>query len=125
MEKTYRMRSGFKIFLWIFSVFCFLLVVLIPLGGLLLYVIYTAEVHMTADMLERRWVGKKSVPWNEISELSWLPTRGFLQGFMRPLRIVASNPTSKVRFGIPVGAFERTDELIAELEKYSGKSISK
>lgn len=125
MEKIYKVSPGFKIFLWIFCFLCFLLVILIPLGILLLYIAFKAEVRMTHDMFERRWVGKKAVPWNEITELSWLPAMGFLQRQMRPLRIVAKNPVSTVKFGLPVGAFERTEELLAELQKRSGKNISK
>lgn len=125
MEKVYKINSGFRIFLWVFSIFCFLLVVLIPMGILLLYIAFRAEVRITHDMFERRWVGKKSVPWSEITEISWLPARGYLQGQMRPLRIVAENPTSKVKFGLPVGAFERAEEILGELQRRSGKVISK
>ncbi|KAB2842825.1 hypothetical protein F9K50_01195 [bacterium] len=124
MEKIFKVSPGFRIFLWIFSIFCFLLVVLIPMGILLLYIALKAEVRMTHDTLERRWVGRKAVPWNEITELSWLPAMGYLQRYMRPLRIVAENPASKVKFGLPVGAFERTDELLVELQKRSGKTVA-
>lgn len=124
MEKTYKISAGFKVFLWIFAVLCFLLIVLIPLGGLLLYIAYQAEIRMSHDSFERRWIGKKSVPWNEITELSWLPAMGYLQRQMRPLRIVAKNPTSTVKFGVPVGAFEKTEELVAELQKRAGKTIA-
>jgi hypothetical protein len=125
MEKIYKISPGFKTFFWILAVLCFLLVIMIPAGILLLYIVYTAEVRMTHDMFERRWIGKKMVSWNEITELSWLPALGYLQRQMRPLRIVAKNPVGTVKIGLPVGAFERTDELLAELQKRSGQAISK
>jgi len=125
MEKIYKVSSGFKVFFWILAVLCFLLVIMIPAGILLLYIVYKAEVRMTHDMFERRWIGKNSVPWNEITELAWLPTPGYLQKQMRPLRIVAKNPVKTVKIGLPVGVFERTDELLEELQKRSGQTISK
>ena len=125
MDTVYKLSSGFKIFFWILAVLCFLLVFLIPAGILVLYIGYTAEVRLNSHLFERKWVGKKSTPWNEIVELSWLPARGMLQKMMRPMRIVAKNPTQTIKFGLPVGAFERSEELIAELQKRSGKEISK
>lgn len=124
MEQIFKVRSGFKVFFWILAVLCFLLVILFPAGILLIYVAYKAEVRMTDKTLEARWIGRKAVPWSEITELSWLPTRGALNGMMRPLRFVATSAGKTVKGGIPVGAFERTDELIAELQKRSGKTIS-
>ncbi len=125
METVYKLSSGFKTFFWILAVLCFLLILLIPAGVLLLYIAYTAEVRLTPHLFERRWIGKKSAPWNEMVELTWLPTPGMLQRMMRPMRIVAKNPTQTVKIGLPVGAFERSEELIAELQKRSGKEISK
>ena len=125
IEQVYKVSSGFKIGFWILAVFCFLLIIMIPAGVLILYIVYKAEVRLTHDMFERRWVGKKSAPWNEIVELKWLPAVGMLQRAMRPMRIVAKNPTRTVKIGLPVGAFERSEELIAELQKRSGKTISK
>jgi hypothetical protein len=80
---------------------------------------------MTDKTLEVKWMGRKVAAWNEITELSWLPTRGALNAMMRPLRFVAKSAGKTVKGGIPVGAFERTEELIAELQKRSGKTISK
>jgi len=124
MEKTYRLSRGFTIFFWILGIFCCLIVITLPLGILIIYLIFTAEVHLTHDMLERRWLGRKAVPLNEITELKWLPHYGLLQGQMRPLQVVAKNPVKKTRFGIPVGCFERCDEMIVEMQKRSGHTIS-
>lgn len=125
MDQVYKISSGFKVFFWILAVICFLMLILIPAGVLILFVVYKAEVRLSADRFERRWLGLKSAPWNEIVELTWLPAVGALQRAMRPLRIVAKNPVSTVKIGLPVGAFERSDELVAELEKRSGKTLSK
>jgi hypothetical protein len=125
MDQVYKISSGFKVFFWILAVICFLMLILIPAGVLILFVVYRAEVRLSADRFERRWLGLKSAPWNEIVELTWLPAVGALQRAMRPLRIVAKNPVNTVKIGLPVGAFERSDELVAELQKRSGKTLSK
>jgi hypothetical protein len=118
------MSSGFKTFFWILAVLCILMVIMIPAGILLIYLIFNAEVRMTPHTLERKWMGKKTMQWNEITELKWLPTPGALQKAMRPLRVVAKNPTRIVKAGIPVGVFERSPEIIAEMQKRSGKTIA-
>ena len=119
------MRKGFKVFFWILAILCFLMVIMIPAGVLLIYLIYTAEVRMTPHTLERKWIGKKVWAWNEITELKWLPTPSFLQKAMRPMRVMSKNPTQTVKGGIPIGTFERTEELIGELEKRTGKKITR
>jgi hypothetical protein len=124
MEQIYKLSSGFKTVFWVLAVLCFLLVIMIPAGILVLFIVYKAEVRLTPDRFERRWVGQKSAPWNEIVELKWLPAVGMLQRAMRPMRIVAKNPTQTIKIGLPVGAFERSGELIAEIEKRSGKTLS-
>lgn len=124
MEQVYKLSSGFKIIFWILAVLCFLMVITIPATVLIIYVVYKAEVRLSPDRFERRWMGLKSVPWNEITELKWLPAAGALQKAMSPMRIVAKNPTQTVKIGLPVGAFERSEEIIAELQKRSGKTLS-
>lgn len=125
MDQVYKVSSGFKIFFWILAVLCCLMIILIPAGILMIYIIYKAEVRMTRDTFSRRWVGQKEVPWNEITELSWLPAMGAMQRAMRPLRIVAKSTTRTVKIGLPVGAFEKSEEIVAELQKRSGKSLTK
>jgi len=122
-DKVFKVSKGFKIFFWVIAVLCILMVIMAPAGILLIYIIYKAEVRMTYHTLERRWLGYKAVPWNEITELKWLPAIGAMQRAMRPLRVVAKNPTKTTKFGIPTGTFERNEELLAELEKRSGKTI--
>lgn len=125
MENIYKLSSGFKTFFWILAVLCFLMVIMIPATVMLIYIIYTAEVRITHDTFERRWLGKRTVMLNEITELAWLPTPGYLQKMMRPMRIVAKNPTQTIKFGLPIGAFEKSDEIVAELQKRTGKTASK
>ena len=124
METVYGLSKGFKIFFWILAVICCLMIILIPLGILLIYIIYTAEVRMTSHSLERKWLGRKVMAWNEITELKWMPAVGAMQRAMRPLRVVAKSPTQTVKAGIPVGTFERSAELVAELEKRAGRTIA-
>jgi hypothetical protein len=122
-EKVFKVSKGFKIFFWVIAVLCILMVFMIPAGALLIYIISTGEVRMSQQSLSRKWIGTKTVPWNEITELKWLPALGALQRAMRQLRVVAKNPTKTVKFGIPVGCFERNEELIEELQKRWGKAI--
>ncbi len=122
-EITFKISHGFKIFFWILAVLCFLLVLMIPASILLIWVIYKAEVRMTYDELEVQWIGRKKAYWKEITELKWLPALNYVQRKMRPLAYKGQNPTRKFKGGIPVGAFERTDELLAELQKRSGQTI--
>ena len=124
-ERVYKVSSGFKIFFWILAVLCCLLIIMIPAGIAIIYIVYKAEVRMTHDMFSRRWLGQKSVPWNEITELKWLPALGALQRAMRPMRIVAKSTTGTVKLGLPVGAYEKSEEIIAELQRRSGKTLSK
>jgi hypothetical protein len=44
---------------------------------------------------------------------------------MKPLRFIANSSGKTIQGNIPVGVFERSEELIAELQKRSGKQISK
>ena len=123
MEDVYKLGSGFKVFFWILAVLCILMVFTIPFAILIIVLIFRAEVKLTPYTLERVWMGKKVWNINEITELKWLPTPGFLQKMMRPLMVVSKNPTKTVKAGIPVGTFERTEELVAELEKRTGKKV--
>jgi len=124
MDTTFKMRSGFKVFFWILAVFCTILIILIPAAVLIVWIAYTAEVKMNPDTLEVKWIGRKIAPWKDITELKWLPAHGGLKRAMRPLSFKAMSDGKKIAGGIPVGVFERTEELLAELQKRSGKTIS-
>jgi hypothetical protein len=124
MEQVYKLTTGFKVFFWILAILCLVLVVLFPGTILLVYLIFTAEVRITDKTLQRTWLGTKTVAWGDITELSWLPTKGALAAMMKPLQFVAKSADKTVKASIPVGVFERSGELIAELQKRSGKSIS-
>jgi len=122
-ELTFKVRHGFKVFFWILAVLCFLLVLMIPAGILLIWILYKAEVRMTYDELEVQWIWRKKAYWKEITEFKWMPALNYVQRQMRPLLYKGQNPAQSFKGNIPVGVFERTDELLSELEKRSGKPV--
>lgn len=124
MEQVFKVSSGFRIVCWVLAVVSCVIFILLPFGILLIFIAYKAEVRMTQDTLEARWIGRRVARWNEITEMSWGRSTGIIRTAMRPLRFVASSAGKTIQGNIPVGVFERSDELVAELQKRAGRQIA-
>jgi hypothetical protein len=77
---------------------------------------------MTDDKLYIRWIGTREIPWSDISGFTWAGGAGAVLAALRPLKYqLHSKPGSNAN--IAVGAFERSDEMLAELTRRSGRTI--
>lgn len=94
-DKVYRTRSGFKVTCWVLAVVCTVLVVLFPFGVLMLWIAYEASVRAV----------------------------GVVAGMLRPLSYqLRSKPSATPRLAL--GAFEGSDEILAELTRRTGHQIA-
>lgn len=124
MDKTYRTSRGMKIGCWVLAVLCAVLIVLIPGTVMMLWIAHGAYVRVTDDKLYVRWFGTREIAWSDISSLRWGRAAGAVGAMLRPLSYeLHSKPKS---FGnIAIGAFEGSEELLAELARRTGQSIQK
>lgn len=120
MERVYRTSTGFKVGCWILAVICAVFIVLVPGTILMLWLAYKAEVRMTNDKLYVRWMGTREIPWKDLSGFEWARAAGIIGAMMRPL---SYSLNGKSGGNIAIGAFEKNDEILAELATRSGQKI--
>lgn len=111
-----------KIGCWILAVLCAVFIVTLPGTLLMLWIAYGAHVRMTGDRLFIRWIGTREIAWSDLSGFAWAGGAGAVRAVLRPLHYrLRSRPGSKAN--IAVGAFERSDEMLAELTRRTGHAI--
>jgi hypothetical protein len=122
MDKTFMTSKAMKLGCWILAVLCAVFVFTLPGAVLMLWIAYGAQVRMTRDTLCIRWIGSREIPWSDICGFAWADGGGVVRAVLRPLRYqLRSTPGSSAN--IAVGAFERGDELLAELSRRTGRPI--
>ena len=122
MDKTFRTSKGMKVGCWILAVLCAVFIVTLPGTLLMLWIAYGAHVRMTGDRLSIRWIGTREIAWSDIAGFTWAGGAGAVRAALRPLNYrLRSKPGSNAN--IAVGAFERSDEMLAELTRRTGHAI--
>jgi len=122
MDKTFRTSNGMKVGCWVLAVLCAVFIVTLPGTMVMLWIAYGAQVRMTGDKLSIRWIGSREIPWSDISGFTWAGGAGVARAALRPLKYqLHSRPGSTAN--IAVGAFERSDEMLAELTRRTGHAI--
>jgi hypothetical protein len=122
MDKTFRTSKGMKVGCWVLAGLCAVFIVALPFTILMLWIAYGAHVRMTGDKLYIRWIGTREIPWSDISGFTWAGGAGAVRAALRPLKYqLHSKPGSNAN--IAVGAFERSDEMLAELTRRTGHTI--
>ncbi len=125
MDQTWHVGTGFKVFCWIMAVLCFALVVLAPGGFLLLWIAHGAYVKLTHDTLEVRWIGRRQVKLADITKLEWLRAAGVIGAMMQPLGYHLKDGSKWSTPRIPIGVFKGDKELLAELQKRTGLTVTR
>jgi hypothetical protein len=122
MDKIYRTSKGMKVGCWVLAVLCAVLVFLLPGTFLMLWIAHGAYVRITDDKLIVRWIGTREISWSDVSALRWGRAAGAIGAALRPLSYeLHSKP--RTHGNIAVGAFESTDELVAELTRRTGQAV--
>ena len=122
MDKTFGTSKGMKAGCWILAILCAVFIFTLPGTMLMLWLAYGAQVRMTGDKLRIRWIGSREIAWSDISGFSWAGGAGAVRAALRPLEYRRrSKPGSNPH--IAVGAFERGDEILAELTRRTGHAI--
>jgi hypothetical protein len=111
-----------KIGCWILAVLCAVFVVLLPGTFLMLWIAYGAYLRITDDKLIIRWIGTREISWSDILSFSWGRAAGAIGAMMRPLSYTQHGKASPGN--IAIGAFENSEEILAELTKRTGHKIS-
>jgi hypothetical protein len=123
MDKTFGTSKGMKVGCWVLAVLCAVFIVTLPGTLLMLWIAYGAHVRMTGDKLYIRWIGSREIPWSDVSGFAWAGGAGAVRAALRPLKCqLHSKPGSNANT-IAVGAFERSDEMLAELTRRTGQPI--
>jgi hypothetical protein len=116
--QTFRLDPLFRGFCVFWAAVCVAIVVPLPLGLVLLRIARHARVELYEDRLVARWVRTHETPWADVVEWRRIPTRGGT-ALLAPL--LCKTRTSA--FAIPVGSFDRTETLVAELRRRTGLPI--
>ena len=123
MDKTFSTSKGMKVACWVLAVLCAVFIVTLPGTILMLWIAYGAQVRMTGDKLSIRWIGTREIPWSDISGFTWAGGAGAVRAALRPLKCQLRSKPGSNAGSIAVGAFERSDEMLAELTRRTGHTI--
>jgi hypothetical protein len=113
-ERVYRLRKGFQVFCWVMAVLCFALVVLAPMGAMMIWILFHAEIRITTSHLIIKWFGTRTIPWSEIASLAPVRAQGAVGAMMMPHQYTLRSGKSG---NIAVGAHDGTEEILAEIRK--------
>ncbi|MGB1013127.1 MAG: hypothetical protein ACPG4T_03250 [Nannocystaceae bacterium] len=118
MENSYGLKTGFKIFFWIFGI---LTLPLFLIGLFFVWMIFKAYAKVSDEGLEYWWVTTKRLRWDEIGGLHWARPNGLLGSAMRPLQISRTEGKPVI---LPIGTFVGEQALIKTLQARTSLDIT-
>lgn len=117
MFKEYGINTGFKIFLILFGIIA---LPLFLIGILFFLLAFKAYVKMDEEKLEFWWLGKKTIPWTEITNISRNSNGSLLVAMMHSLRIEKSNGKAA---NLPAGCFVNKKEILDKISEKTGMPV--
>jgi hypothetical protein len=114
--QTYGLSGGWKAFFWIFGI---LATPIFLLGVPVIILALKARVEIDDEAFSFWWLGKKTIPWADMVDVSKAPPANALGAGMQPIFITRADGK---KFTFPSGTFENRDAIRQRLAQHIANS---